>query len=63
LLKGFEATLAAPSVKGFAVGRTIFADAARAWLSGKIDDEAAISDMAGRFRELTQAWLKTRGLD
>jgi len=29
----FEATLAAPSVKGFAVGRTIFADAARAWMA------------------------------
>jgi len=62
LLKGFEATLAAPSVKGFAVGRTIFADAARSWLAGDIDDEAAIADMAGRFRHLTEAWLKTRGL-
>ncbi|MBZ5761772.1 MULTISPECIES: bifunctional 5-dehydro-2-deoxygluconokinase/5-dehydro-2-deoxyphosphogluconate aldolase [Rhizobium] len=62
LLKGFEATLAAPSVKGFAVGRTIFAEAARNWLAGEIDDEAAIADMAGRFRHLTEAWLKTRGL-
>jgi 5-dehydro-2-deoxygluconokinase len=62
LLKGFEATLAAPSVKGFAVGRTIFAEAARGWLSGKINDEQAVADMAGRFRELTEAWLKTRGL-
>ena len=26
-------------VKGFAVGRTIFADAADQWLSGKIDDQ------------------------
>ncbi|TCU11094.1 bifunctional 5-dehydro-2-deoxygluconokinase/5-dehydro-2-deoxyphosphogluconate aldolase [Rhizobium sullae] len=62
LVKGFEATLAAPSVKGFAVGRTIFADAARAWLSGNMNDEEAIADMAGRFRRLTEAWLKTRGL-
>jgi 5-dehydro-2-deoxygluconokinase len=62
LLKGFEATLAAPSVKGFAVGRTIFADAARAWMSGAMNDEEAIADMAGRFRHLTEAWLKTRGL-
>ncbi|MET0748645.1 MAG: 2-deoxy-5-keto-D-gluconate 6-phosphate aldolase domain-containing protein, partial [Rhizobium sp.] len=62
LLTSFEATLAAPSVKGFAVGRTIFADAARNWLAGTVDDEAAIADMAGRFRELTEAWLKTRGL-
>ncbi|HEY0125283.1 MAG TPA: 5-dehydro-2-deoxygluconokinase [Rhizobium sp.] len=62
LIRSFEATLAAPSVKGFAVGRTIFSDAARAWLSGGMNDEEAIADMAGRFRQLTQAWLKTRGL-
>ena len=63
LEKAFAATLAAPSVKGFAVGRTIFADAARQWLGGKMDDEAAIADMAARFEGLTNAWLKTRGLN
>ncbi|MBB4570290.1 bifunctional 5-dehydro-2-deoxygluconokinase/5-dehydro-2-deoxyphosphogluconate aldolase [Rhizobium leucaenae] len=63
LIRSFEATLAAPSVKGFAVGRTIFSDAARAWMSGGMNDEEAIADMAGRFRQLTQAWLKTRGLE
>ena len=62
LIRSFEATLAAPSVKGFAVGRTIFSDAARAWLSGGMNDEEAVADMAGRFRQLTAAWLKTRGL-
>lgn len=63
LEKAFAATLAAPSVKGFAVGRTIFADAARQWLGGKMDDEAAIADMAARFEGLTKAWLRTRGLN
>lgn len=62
LTKAFEATLASPRVKGFAVGRTIFAHAARQWLSGAMSDEDAISDMAGRFGELTAAWLKTRSL-
>lgn len=47
-------------VKGFAVGRTIFADAARAWLAGKIDDNAAVSAMATRFRFLCEAWDKAR---
>lgn len=61
LVQAFEATKAAPSVKGFAVGRTIFADAAREWMAGRISDDAAIADMAGRFGELTEAWLKTRG--
>jgi 5-dehydro-2-deoxygluconokinase len=62
LEKAFAATLAAPSVKGFAVGRTIFTDAARGWLSGQMDDEEAIADMASRFGKLTDAWLATRGI-
>ncbi|UVC10411.1 5-dehydro-2-deoxygluconokinase [Rhizobium sp. TH2] len=61
LEKAFAATAVAPSVKGFAVGRTIFAHAAQQWLSGQMNDEAAIADMAGRFEELTKAWLRTRG--
>ena len=43
-------------MKGFAVGRTIFAEAAAAWLAGRIDDEAAIDDMAARFSALVAAW-------
>jgi 5-dehydro-2-deoxygluconokinase len=58
---GFAATAAAPIVKGFAVGRTIFMSAAEGWLSGKLDDEAAIADMARRFEALTGLWLATRG--
>ena len=56
----FAATADAPVVKGFAVGRTIFVDAAEKWLAGAIDDEAAIADMAQRFEKLTQAWLAAR---
>ncbi|PTM41300.1 5-dehydro-2-deoxygluconokinase [Bosea sp. 124] len=58
---GFAATVSAPIVKGFAVGRTIFMSAAEGWLSGKLDDEAAIADMARRFGALTDLWLATRG--
>ena len=60
LQKAFAASKSAPSVKGFAVGRTIFNDAARGWLSGKLDNEAAIVDMADRFKTLTDMWLATR---
>jgi 5-dehydro-2-deoxygluconokinase len=56
LMPAFAAARSVPSVKGFAVGRTIFADAARAWMAGEIDDEAAIADMAARFKALTEAW-------
>jgi 5-dehydro-2-deoxygluconokinase len=50
-----------PQVKGFAVGRTIFNQAARRWLKGEISDEAAIGDMAGRFQRLVDAWQRASG--
>jgi len=52
----FHAVADVPMVKGFAVGRTIFADAARRWFTGTIDDEAATADMAARFAALVEAW-------
>ena len=61
LKAAFAATAQAPVVKGFAVGRTLFAHAAQQWLAGKMNDEEAISDMAGRFETLTQAWLAAHG--
>jgi 5-dehydro-2-deoxygluconokinase len=56
----FSATADTAIVKGFAVGRTIFAHAAEEWLAGRLDDDAAIDEMAERFRRLTDAWLATR---
>ncbi|NKW82097.1 5-dehydro-2-deoxygluconokinase [Ochrobactrum pecoris] len=47
-------------VKGFAVGRTIFGDAARKWLNGSISDEEAIADMAARYRSLCNVWDRVR---
>ncbi len=47
-------------VKGFAVGRTIFGDAARKWLNGSISDEEAIADMATRYRSLCNVWDSVR---
>lgn len=57
----FAATADAPIVKGFAVGRTIFSHAAEEWFAGRMTDEAAVADMALRFRQLTEAWLGARG--
>jgi 5-dehydro-2-deoxygluconokinase len=50
-------------VRGFAVGRSIFAEPAQQWLSGTITDAAAIEAMAGSFGQLVDAWLaaKTTG--
>ena len=43
-------------IRGFAVGRTIFAEAARQYLAGAIDDDAATRIMADNFRRLVDAW-------
>ncbi|MBM1171157.1 bifunctional 5-dehydro-2-deoxygluconokinase/5-dehydro-2-deoxyphosphogluconate aldolase [Microvirga arabica] len=57
----FAAAASEKQVKGFAVGRTIFNDAARRWLKGEINDEAAIADMAARFQRLVDAWQRVSG--
>ena len=64
LERAFAAAAGHEMVKGFAVGRTIFNEAAEAWLPGKMDDEAAIDDMAGRFGNLSRLALaqKARGV-
>ncbi|PVB61809.1 5-dehydro-2-deoxygluconokinase [Labrenzia sp. 011] len=47
-------------VKGFAVGRTIFAEAARNWLAGRISNEDAVADMTHRFERLCRIWDDAR---
>jgi 5-dehydro-2-deoxygluconokinase len=56
LVAGFAAAKSARTVKGFAVGRTIFGDAARAWLDGRMGDDDAVEAMAQRFAGLVRAW-------
>ena len=58
LAASFETAAGFDLVKGFAVGRTLFSDAAEKWLAGEIDDRTAIEDMAGRFARLTDAWQR-----
>lgn len=56
LIASFKAAASTPIVKGFAVGRTIFADAAEQWLTGRMDDETAIADLSRRLSVLVDAW-------
>ncbi len=43
-------------VKGFAIGRTIFADVARGWMAGTMTDDEATTRMADNFARLCTAW-------
>lgn len=56
LAASFELAATFPLVKGFAIGRTIFGDSARAWLKGEISDEEAVAEMARRYRDLCSVW-------
>jgi 5-dehydro-2-deoxygluconokinase len=60
LAASFALAARQPLVKGFAVGRTIFGDAARAWFKGEVTDDEAVDRMAGRFADLAATWDRAR---
>ena len=60
LAASFAMAAQQPLVKGFAVGRTIFGDAARAWMAGDISDAEAIDMMRGRYHRLCEIWDQAR---
>jgi 5-dehydro-2-deoxygluconokinase len=60
LLASFEVAARFPIIKGFAVGRTIFYDVARDWLSDRLDDEAAVRALASKLTVLVEAWRRAR---
>lgn len=42
--------------KGFAIGRSIFSDASRAWLANKIDDQTLIKQVSDNYLRLVKVW-------
>ncbi len=60
LAKSFAVAVKEPMVKGFAVGRTIFEDAARKWMLDQITDEEAIEDMQRNYQKLCTIWDNAR---
>jgi len=54
--------IAAPHAvcRGFAVGRSIFAEAAAGWFSGAMDDAAVVKDIAERYARLIALWDQAR---
>lgn len=60
LFASFKIAAQQPLVKGFAVGRTIFSESARAWLRGDLDDATAITQMANQYQALCEVWDRAR---
>jgi 5-dehydro-2-deoxygluconokinase len=56
LIEDFALGAQCPWVKGFAVGRTIFAEAAPAWFAGAIGYKEAVEMMTASFGRLASAW-------
>ena len=56
----FRAAARQDLVKGFAIGRTIFADVARGWMAGTMTDDEATARMADNFARLCAAWDEAR---
>ena len=46
--------------RGFAVGRTIFGETARAWFAGEIDDDAAVDVISQRYLRLVRRFADAR---
>jgi 5-dehydro-2-deoxygluconokinase len=60
LAASFDRAARFPLVKGFAVGRTIFGQVARDWMTGTITDEAAIAAMTANYQRLCDLWDRAR---
>lgn len=53
---GFKAFAGLQRVKGFAVGRSIFGEASKAWLSGAINDEELVAQVAANYIKVIDLW-------
>jgi 5-dehydro-2-deoxygluconokinase len=60
LARGFAEAAASRICRGFAVGRTIFHDASRAWLAGALDDAGLVAAVRQNFEALIDAWGTVR---
>jgi 5-dehydro-2-deoxygluconokinase len=49
-----------PICKGFAIGRTIFGEAASRWMNGTYTDEQAMSSVAAAYSRMIEAWQQAR---
>jgi 5-dehydro-2-deoxygluconokinase len=60
LAEQFRLAAGCDLVRGFAVGRTIFGEPARAWLGGVLTDAEVVDRMAERFGALVDTWTALR---
>ena len=62
LIAGFREARASETCRGFAVGRTIFHDASRAWFAGECDDATLKRMVRERYEMLIHHWREARSV-
>jgi 5-dehydro-2-deoxygluconokinase len=60
LARAFDACADEPICRGFAIGRSIYFDPAKEWLSGNIDEEELVSTVSDRFGSAVKLWTDRR---
>jgi 5-dehydro-2-deoxygluconokinase len=60
LVAGFAEARHSRIVRGFMIGRSVWAEASRAWLAGQIGDAEFQSRVAANFRQLIEGWRAAR---
>jgi 5-dehydro-2-deoxygluconokinase len=60
LAAGFADAADSATVRGFAVGRTLFIEPASAWLAGKIDDATLVAQARTAFERMIALWRDGR---
>jgi 5-dehydro-2-deoxygluconokinase len=58
LAKSFVAASSQPLCRGFAIGRSIYGEAARRWLTGEVGDEELVSSVAANYQRMISLWQK-----
>ncbi|RLQ21741.1 5-dehydro-2-deoxygluconokinase [Seongchinamella sediminis] len=56
LVAGFASAVGRRHCRGFAIGRSLFVDAASAWLAGELDDESLRQTVARNFSAIVGEW-------
>jgi 5-dehydro-2-deoxygluconokinase len=60
LEQSFRIAAPHPICRGFAVGRSIFAEAAAGWFAGRMSDAEVVKDVAARYARLIKLWDEAR---
>ena len=60
MIEVFNSSQKEKLIKGFAIGRTIFSEAAQKWLNDEISNDYAKNIMSDKLKKLIKIWENSR---